>query len=1343
MLSSSRLKTGLHNRQKWFGLLLVTAVLLSTLLFTGIGSIFANTIVIIPLNLWCTYVQSTQSCNFKILTNMGSTMYFDGCVWLDDDQGYGVHLDSCHTCSKVPADPTTCWSLPIAPAAHYGCTNSACICKPQCTCIQRLCPVTAPATGNMTNPADINGGQILCGGAYVENCYGNRCDPEDGQSCGCTRDCNPVISHCPPSYSNTPPLCSLLPASLTMIQTDTPQQVNLTVTDADYGDNVKISAIESVNSCVTVTTLAGGSVLGLLVKAGSTNPSNISQTTALLADPRGPNGVFVNVGGRLLCQGDLRVTVRDDDSDGTGPDVSSSAICPIPVTVEKITTPSCSCTNTACPAVTPSSKFMTDPYGNFGTYTTCANANDCNPVVANCPQAHRNKKPSCSILPSSIVMKRSDAPLQVTLSVTDQDYGDTVQIISAETVNYAGDLNSCVRVTTLGGGGVLNLTAKTGSDNPSDITQSTPLLLDPQILHGVFEKVNGKSLCSGFLEVKILDIDSDDSGPDTSESFTCRVTMSVENDYPVLSDVSIYDMDAAYDPVVAPALREKGGTGDLIDGRDYLIMGSVMANTRASYCNSALDLQATPISCPDSSIQYDMTPNPNFSRKRNPIKLEFTVSDANGRKDILQAGFWIQQIDVNKDNAVVPLVQNGDRKSFQATYSEKENIQIVAGNQRWNFVSKACIGSLCGAQELQLSSKLLFSGLAFIQELGPKVNANGNIKEGVSQWASAKSWFYGGFPDCLGTTIGCLDNNTPPETKIDATSDTLLWSNYEWSVAADSNHMLCFGKTYQVPTVISIGTVATTCPPACAACASQLGVQEVSGNPNALRFSFGVYINDGNAQGGIGMKDGEYALFLSAVDKVGVPLYNVTGKGEEGWLRINKNGVACTGVTCSAGQDFGILYDSTPPSAAIELSIPTNTDGEVLVTYTLSDALSGVSGVSNRYVVSQPNLSTPLSWATDSSLHLLDGKLDYTSAVVPPGQTGNTTVTVGGIFGKTTLVAGGCIYDKAGNMSCNRSAPFTVLTAWIKTSYGDVFSSKDAGITPFSMTLPSNTSGNVEATENLYLPYWKQQFTGLTGALLTASITHGIEGGNTAGNLGFQGNYRDAEYSPFNVYGYTPLMPGNEYARLRAYAYLNCDLLNSATPPNSCNKDGSLGAANFNVITLPPGNVDWSSNTVTCTGANIVFVPSGTLTIGEVKKNGVNLSKNGCLFVLNSGSGLSIVDIVNNGRTGNGPASDRFEAGIVANQNATIVTVKSSQQGTYTVGGVSKPTFDNLKITGFMFSANKAPSLLREITLTDALQYPSEWVSYDANLLEVLRPLIGLNKTADLTCGTSGHVLCQ
>jgi len=104
MLSSSRLKTGLHNRQKWFGLLLVTAVLLSTLLFTGIGSIFANTIVIIPLNLWCTYVQSTQSCNFKILTNMGSTMYFDGCVWLDDDQGYGVHLDSCHTCSKVPAE---------------------------------------------------------------------------------------------------------------------------------------------------------------------------------------------------------------------------------------------------------------------------------------------------------------------------------------------------------------------------------------------------------------------------------------------------------------------------------------------------------------------------------------------------------------------------------------------------------------------------------------------------------------------------------------------------------------------------------------------------------------------------------------------------------------------------------------------------------------------------------------------------------------------------------------------------------------------------------------------------------------------------------------------------------------------------------------------------------------------------------------------------------------------------------------------------------------------------------------------------------------------------------------
>jgi hypothetical protein len=212
---------------------------------------------------------------------------------------------------------------------------------------------------------------------------------------------------------------------------------------------------------------------------------------------------------------------------------------------------------------------------------------------------------------------------------------------------------------------------------------------------------------------------------------------------------------------------------------------------------------------------------------------------------------------------------------------------------------------------------------------------------------------------------------------------------------------------------------------------------------------------------------------------------------------------------------------------------------------------------------------------------------------------------------------------------------------------------------------------------------------------------------------------------------------------MKALATLNCSLLNE-TNPLACQKEGSLasiGQAPYNVLRVGSSVV---SNNIACKNVNIIFV-EGTLEIsGQVIKDTTVTS--GCVFVLASGSNLIISDTPSDARTYTRtpppsgeigvPTTDRFDAAIIANSGATVQTKFGAR------GATTKST-DWLRITGWVYSANTVPTFKRNLAPVDNKQYPAEWIVYDASLLDSLRPMLGLEKTVDLTCGTSEHVLCN
>ena len=983
---------------------------------------------------------------------------------------------------------------------------------------------------------------------------------------------------------------------------------------------------------------------------------------------------------------------------------------------------SCSCNPGTCPPGRPANKFMTTMTGQ-GSVRTCGDP--CNPGSRSCDPKSSNTAPSCSMVPASITMNREDAPRQIQLIASDADYGDTVQITKARVVDTAGNLKSCVKLRTLGGGIIENLVVKTGSDNPGSTSQVNTLLVDPSESHGIYDNVSGQSICSGKLEVEIRDIDSDGGGPDVSDYVTCSVNITVTNQAPQLTNVTVLDKDTDV------AFRQPG---NLVNGSSFF-MGSILAQKRASSCNAPLSLTLNPVQCAGPDI------NPIVTR-RNPISIEFTVSDANGADDILQAGIWIQRNAQSSTVTALPVVGGGVRNSIQVLYSEKSSDQFTGFGGRWYFLSRGCIGNSCGPKNIVGSAKQIFAGLALIPERGAYSLPNGNASQSPYQASSYRAWQRVGFPDCLDSVIGCtVAANIPTASNNAANTTASVYANYDWSIAADDNHLLCFKSTQATPTVVNVSTP-VVCPADCAACARREGVEAVVGNPNAITFKFGIFFNDNESMAGAqGMAAGGYSVFLNALDKMGVPLGNVTGKGDEGWSKFDKNGNLCVGATCPAG-DFAFVYDPIKPTIdSVTWQVVGLSDISALVKMSDAAGGSGVAGVTNRYMYRQETLDgEPLGereWAKKSSDGTdFDGKND--SLATGAGQ---ITMNGTGLLAGEEIVTGACVYDRAGNMGCGKSgADYIFLAPWVKTSLGDVYSNKTAtDPQAFEESLPDANDLTANSSR-LYAPFVDQSDTMATGFLMTGTTAFGISGGRLSGGtnypLGFNGNYRTTAVNVFNLLGNVTKLPGLEFERLQAASQKNCEQMNN-TVPNTCVHSTTLSdvslAMPFKLITAGTQTV---TTNLTCVNGNVIFV-NGTLTISA---NVLKAPKSACMFVINAGSTLEITDTPSDGRdyvAGVGyPKVDMFEGAVVSSATGVFKVNKGVR------GATSKST-DRLEIHGFIFSADTLPTFKRVLAPVDNRRFPSEWIVYDASMLDVLRPILGTEKTVDLTCGTSNHVLCK
>ncbi len=1002
----------------------------------------------------------------------------------------------------------------------------------------------------------------------------------------------------------------------------------------------------------------------------------------------------------------------------------------------------CACAPRACPPTNPQNKYMTLAVPTNGTSRTCGDP--CHPVEAACAPSYVNSAPSCSILPGKITMTREEAAKQFQLSVVDADYGDAIDVVSVKVKDSAGNLNSCVKVTNLAGGSLIG---------PVKNNQTNTFSVDAREAHGIFTNIGGKSICSGKLEIGIVDIDSDGpAGADTSAGIVkCSVDVEVTNEAPKLGAVKLYDQDAD------TQLRD---TNNLINGTNTSIaIGSPVNSTdklRASYCNEPLSL-LDPIKCPQGGEKFLQT-------RHNPLQFEFTVSDANGADDIMQAGVWLSYYNSASMNdkqinvpLVMPVANPSTRMSFQALYSEKESKDI---NGTYYFISRACLSPACGPTNLATSSKQIFSAYAPIDSLPPYAGdglKSGNLYKGKQLSATTNEWYRAGFPDCL-LAGGCTSANVPATARSVATSANVFsLPGYTWAIGAEDNNLLCYPTNSAQPKVVQVSTP-VACPKDCGACIQRAGIS-TSGSEITAKFK--LYFNDKDE--GQGLAAGQYFVFISSLDKVGVPLENVVGQGDEGWSRIDKFGKLCVGASCTPDRKFALLYDPIPPKISFDSWTPSASQLDTITaTATVTDNVggSGVSGISNRFIARQATLDgEPIEgrlWAKKLSDSTdLDGSQDHD----PTFSGGVTTIKGKGLIPEETIIAGLCAYDNAGNMACSKNVnDYVFLSSWIKTSFGDIYSSKSAA-PPFSQTIPSNTTINaILNTDNtakqdaikspytaIYSPFNEQIFTAGTGALLTGSTSGaGLTGGyipngsTTSLPLGFQNFYRDGgTTTKYNGYGVSALTQGNEFERTRATAILNCDLMNESNQ-GTCQTSGSIidmssSGTKYKILSSGTTTID----STICSNVNVIFV-SGTVTVkGNVTKAN---PESGCLFVLSNNASLIIEDIPSNQRTaapdGKGsPYTDRFQAAVVASSGAQISIKKAATKA-------ANNSIDRLEITGWIYAADKTPNFLRSLAPVDNRRYPAEWIIYDATLLDTFRKLLGIEKTVDVICGTSSHVLC-
>jgi len=286
---------------------------------------------------------------------------------------------------------------------------------------------------------------------------------------------------------------------------------------------------------------------------------------------------------------------------------------------------SCSCTATSCKPGTPANKFRQKATGS-GLRITC---NGCVASRVACDPIYTNSIPTCNIAPGSISTTRMEDPKSFVMSVSDKDDGDTVKVVGVKVVDAHGNLKSCVNVTTPSGGSVDNMIVKTGSNTPSDTTQKTTFMVDARSAYGVYEDIGrGVSRCSGDLVIELADVDSDGNGLDRSDHTTCKLSVSVTNNNPTVSNIRVEDRD------INPTLRRTGNLATQYAGvSNNLPVGSLFDSRRVSSCSSAITINGSTGDCPKANWIPRKT-------HTNPYSIAFRVSDNEGIRDIKDIGFW-------------------------------------------------------------------------------------------------------------------------------------------------------------------------------------------------------------------------------------------------------------------------------------------------------------------------------------------------------------------------------------------------------------------------------------------------------------------------------------------------------------------------------------------------------------------------------------------------------------------------------------------------------------------------------------------------------------------------------
>lgn len=992
------------------------------------------------------------------------------------------------------------------------------------------------------------------------------------------------------------------------------------------------------------------------------------------------------------------------------------------------------------------SKWRTQLLQTPGTQTTNQTGVTCTngQTFCYCPQnttacfntRYVNSAPRCSITnPSTTRVNRPSAgnagtPIAATLNVSDNDYGDTLNVI-----NYSVN-NQCASVK-FGGTDIQGKVVKVGSNNPADTSNSIPITVDQNDRHGIytFNPVTGRYECSGTVNLQIAD-GIGDAG-DSQDIVNCTFNFTVSQDAPTISGVGVFSKDP-------------NGTGlavNQINGINLRTYIAGQAANRTGACNNPVSIDGNGnITCPSQNITYKVN---------NPVEISYTVSDPNGVNDIEYTGIWLQRTSTLGSSAPnKPLVVNGIREAYPALYSDYRYNNLLA-------ISQSHLTSLAPLTQ-NLKDYFNLSGLRLMNS-GEKY-----------QFSPFNSWLLTSFPDCLGTSANCTINNVPAASRSLTNGDPNNWAAYAWDVNDQSapNTYVCYNNSPQPQ-------LKTSCDSSCSVCIKRAQTAFQSTSATSMKVAFQVQFNE-SAQ------EGDYALFANVTDKLGVGNWYpvqpsgsicpfVSGCPTPFLLTLDKT-----------PPTFDVSY---LPNGLTGLTVKvanvtdnSNSFQSGIATYGLARVASykDIGGVkTNRAFLTKLPVSTPSC------------PIDGTNTCFGFPTGGGFNYNMGDISSGDKVHTQVCLFDNAGNSTCKMDpydslGGYSPILGWLKSSLGTVYSGSDSSKTGFNMQLaspaPGSTGGDEFGQQYLSGPFKNQGNVAIGGLYASgSSLTNsGIAGGLVFASqslAGYKGNptqdcptttsgygcYRAInEVNLFNRKNYIDTsrsLPGSNgwYSRLKFLADYNCSLTAAETGGTACkdfNWTQTPGTRSNLVSILITALADTSVKNkritmsfssvypdaeeftnLTCVGNNIIFLTAPGLNAGQVfnyKFRG-QLKKltptSNCIFVADKSVKFSLTDTPSQTE----PHMDYFEGSIISDGD---FSVEPSLYNT------ADGKFDSLLINGMIYTTNKAPQFLRNLDSTDNQKKFSEWLIFDPNVYDQMRFLLGNKKYVDLKCGVSNHPLC-